>query len=348
MYPTDTTPLIETTRGEIAETIHRGAIAIVDTRGNLKYSAGNPKLKTYMRSTAKPFQLLRTIESGAIEKFNLTQAEVSVMCASHSGEPYHLEAVRSILGKIGLTEDALQCGPHLPGHVPTQRQMIQRGESAMPIHSNCSGKHTGMLTLCQLNGFPIDGYLSPTHPVQKLVIQTLAEVADMEVNEIGVSIDGCGVPTFALPIQNFGVLFSRLGDPSNLPPKRQTALNKIREAMTTHPKYMSGTGRFCAALMERFPGQVVLKSGAAGAYGVGLPEHGLGIGLKVEDGLAEPRYATVLSILRRLELLPKDGLDELWNRFCPPVRNYRKEVVGEIRPVFEFAPRVQSTERKRD
>ncbi|MCH8290796.1 asparaginase [Candidatus Poribacteria bacterium] len=336
MHSNDTVPLIEITRGEIVETIHRGAIAVVDTQGTIQYAAGNSELTTYMRSAAKPFQLLLTIEADAIEKFNLTQAEVSVMCASHSGEDYHLEAVRSILRKIGLTEDALQCGPHLPGHTPTQREMIKRDEDPIAIHSNCSGKHTGMLTLCQIKGFPIEGYLNPTHPVQQLILQTIAEVADMESGEIGIGIDGCGVPTFALPIEKIGLLFSRLGDPSLFSSKRQNALNHIREAMMAYPKYMSGSGRFCAALMSEFPGRVVLKSGAAGVYGVGLPEHHLGIGLKIENGLGEPRYAAVLAILKQLELLPKAGLDRLWKQFCPPVRNYRKQIVGEIRPTFKL------------
>ena len=334
MHSNDTVPLIEITRGEIVETIHRGAIAIVDTQGAIQYAAGNSELTTYMRSAAKPFQLLLTIEADAIGKFNLTQAEVSVMCASHSGEDYHLEAVRSILRKIGLTEDALQCGPHLPGHGPTQREMIKRDEGPSAIHSNCSGKHTGMLTLCQIKGFPIEGYLNPMHPAQQLILQTIAEVADMGASEIGISIDGCGVPTFALPIEKIGLLFSRLADPSLFSSKRQNALNHIREAMMAYPKYMSGSGRFCAALMSEFPGKVVLKSGAAGVYGVGLPDHNLGIGLKIENGLGEPRVAAVLAVLKELELLPKAGLDRLWKQFCPPVRNYRKQIVGEIRPIL--------------
>jgi L-asparaginase II len=336
MHPNDTVPLIEITRGAIAETIHRGAVAVVNTRGDLLYAAGNPNLTTYMRSTAKPIQLLPTIEAGALERFDLTQAEVSVMCASHNGEDFHLQTVRGILQKIGLSEAALQCGPHLPGHAPTQRAMIQRGEEPVPIHSNCSGKHTGMLTLCQIKGFPVESYLSPAHPVQQLILNTIAEVADMNRNEIGLSIDGCGVPTFALPIQKIGLLFARLAEPSRLSPERQTALNRIREAMTAYPEYMSGSGRFCAAIMRQFPGSIVLKSGAAGAYGIGLSGRGLGIGLKIEDGLAEPRYATALAALKQLGVLPAEGLDALWKQFCPPVRNFRNEIVGEIRSIFRL------------
>ncbi len=336
MRPTDTTPLIEITRGDIVETIHRGAVAVVDTRGNLRYAAGNPKMVTYLRSTAKPFQLLATIEAGAIEKFNLMPAEVSVMCASHSGEDYHLEAVRRTLHRIGLTEDALQCGPHLPGHGPTQVAMLKRGEEPSAIHSNCSGKHTGMLTLCRIKGFPIDDYLNPTHPAQQLILQTIAAVADMEVGEIGISIDGCGAPVHALPVEKLALIYARLADPSLLPPQRQVALNHIRKAMMAYPRYMSGSGQFPAALMTQFPGRVVTKSGAAGAYGVGLPEHQLGIGLKIEDGLGEPRHAAVLAALNQLELLPQEGLDGLWREFCPPVTNYRKQIVGEIRSVFNL------------
>ena len=165
-------------------------------------------------------------------------------------------------------------------------------------------------------------------------MQTIAEVADIESREIGISIDGCGVPTFALTIGKIGLLFSRLANPSAFSSKRENALNHIREAMMAYPKYMSGSGRFCAALMSEFPGKIVLKSGAAGVYGIGLPDHNLGIGLKIENGLGEPRYAAVLAILKQLKLLPKAGLDRLWDQFCPPVRNYRKQVVGDIRPTL--------------
>ncbi|MFP6721674.1 MAG: asparaginase [Candidatus Poribacteria bacterium] len=344
MRPLDTVPLIETTRGTITETVHRGAIAVVDTKGNLQYAAGNPELVTFMRSAAKPFQLLPTIEAQAIEKFKLKPAEISVMCASHSGEDFHLELVRQILKKTGLTEEALQCGPHLPGHMPTQLKMIRNCQEPTAIHSNCSGKHTGMLMGCQIKGFPTEGYLGLSHPIQQEILHTVAKVGEMSTNDIGVAIDGCGVPTFALPIDKIALLFSRLADPSlTTTIQRQKGLNNIRNAMIAYPKNMSGSGRFCAALMQQFPNQVVLKSGAAGVYGIGLPNQGLGIGLKIENGLGEPRYAAVLTVLRKLDLLPRDGLDRLWHQFCPSVKNYHHQTVGETRPVFQLTKKEASS-----
>ena len=337
MHSLDTIPLIEITRGTITETIHRGAIAVVDTKGNLQYAAGNPKLVTFMRSAAKPFQLLPTLESQAIEEFNLNPSEISVMCASHSGEGYHLELIRQILKKTGLTEETLQCGPHLPGHIPTQRDMIRSCQQPTAIHSNCSGKHTGMLMGCRIKGFPIEGYLDLSHPIQQEILHTLEEVGDMSANDIGIAIDGCAVPTFALPIDKIALLFSRLADPVLITKsQRQKGLNNIRDAMIAYPENMSGSNRFCAALMKHFPKQVVLKSGASGVYGIGLPNQGLGIGLKIENGLGEPRYAAVLTVLRKLDILPQDGLDQLWHQFCPPVKNYRQQIVGSFRPVFEL------------
>ena len=337
MRSLDTIPLIETTRGAITETIHRGAIAVVDTKGNLKHAAGNPKLVTFMRSAAKPFQLLPTLESPAIEDFNLKLSEISIMCASHSGEDYHLESVRQILKKTGFTEEALQCGPHFPGHTPTQHNMIRNYQQPTAIHSNCSGKHTGMLIGCKLKGFPIERYLDLSHPIQQEILHTLEKVSGTPSNNIETAIDGCGVPTFALPIEKIALLFSRLADPVLITnPNRQKGLKNIRNAMISHPHNMSGSGRFCAALMKIFPNQIVLKSVAAGVYGIGLPNQGLGIGLKIENGLGEPRYATVLTVLKKLNILPPDGLDQLWHQFCPPVRNHRQQTVGNIHPVFEL------------
>ena len=337
MHSLDTVPLIEINRGTITETIHRGAIAVVNTKGNLQCAAGNPKLVTFMRSAAKPFQLLSTLESQAIKEFNLDPSEISVMCASHSGEDYHLTLVRQILKKIGLTEGALQCGPHFPGHTPTQHKMIRNCQQPTAIHSNCSGKHTGMLMGCKIKGFPIERYLDLSHPIQQGILHTLEEVGNISANDIGIAIDGCGVPTFALPIDKIALLFSRLADPILITKtQRQKGLNNIRDAMIAHPEKMSGSGRFCAALMKYFPKQIVLKSGAAGVYGIGLPNQGLGIGLKIENGLGEPRYAAVLTALRKLDILPQDGLDQLWHQFCPPVKNYRQKIVGSVQPVFEL------------
>ena len=337
MHSLDTIPLIEVTRGSITETIHRGAIAVVDTKGNLKHAAGNPKLVTFMRSAAKPFQLLPTLESPAIEDFNLDLSEISIMCASHSGENYHLELVRQILKKTGFTEEALQCGPHFPGHIPTQHDMIRDYQQPTAIHSNCSGKHAGMLIGCRLKGFSIERYLDLSHPIQQEILHTLEKVSGTSANDIETAIDGCGVPTFALPIEKIALLFSRLADPVLIKnPQRQKGLNNIRNAMISYPQNMSGSGRFCAELMKKFPNQVVLKSGAAGVYGIGLPNQGLGIGLKIENGLGEPRYAAILAVLRKLNILPPDGLDQLWHQCCSPERNHRQQTVGNIHPIFEL------------
>jgi L-asparaginase II len=343
MQHQDTVPLVQTTRGVLVETVHRGAVAVVNTTGQILYAAGNPELKTFMRSASKPFQLLPTIEAGAIEKYDLQANEISVMCASHSGEDYHLQAVRSILRKIGLSEESLQSGPHLPGHLPTQRAMIKQDRQPCAIHSNCSGKHVGMLALCQLKGFPIDGYLELGHPAQQLILKTLAEMADTDPSEIDIGIDGCGVPTFALPIWRIGVLFACLADANpEHPHRRQQVLAQIRDAMMTEPKYMSGSGRFCAEMMTQLPGEVVMKSGAAGVYGLGLVRSGIGLAVKVENGQGEPRQTTVLETLRQLKTLGSISIrgetEALWRKFCPSIRNFHRQKVGKTELTFQLQP----------
>ncbi len=340
----DTVPLVEQTRGSVVETVHRGAVAVVSADGQMLYSAGNPELKTFLRSSAKPFQLLPTIEAGAIETYDLQADEISVMCASHSGEDYHLQTVRQILSKIGLTESALESGAHLPAHLPSQRFMIQRDQKPTAIHSNCSGKHAGILALCKLKGFPTTGYLNQFHPVQQLIKQTLSEVAEVELSDVDIAVDGCGVPTFALPIWRIGLLFARLATAPVDGTFRQKALAKIRHAMITKPEYMSGTGQFSAEMMRQYPNQIVMKSGAAGVYGLGLGEVGFGLGLKVETGAGKPREITILETLRQLSqsksiTMPSHLRQEFSDLIGKKsIYNFHQKKVGQTYPVFQLQP----------
>ena len=286
-----------------------------------------------------------TIEAGAIETYDLQADEISVMCASHSGEDYHLQTVRQILSKIGLTESDLESGAHLPAHLPSQRVMIQRDQKPTAIHSNCSGKHVGILALCKLKNFPTAGYLNQFHPVQQLIKQTLLEVAEVELSDVDIAVDGCGVPTFALPIWRIGLLFARLATAPVDGTFRQKALAKIRHAMITKPEYMSGTGQFCAKMMRQYPNQIVMKSGAAGVYGLGLGKvgFGLGLGLKVETGAGEPREITILETLRQLSSKSITMPSHLRQEFSDligkkSIYNFHQKKVGQTYPVFQLQP----------
>ena len=313
--------------------IHRGTYVVVDTDGEVVHAHGSPDMPSYLRSSAKPFQLTPTIERGAHTAYGLTQRELSVMSASHSGEPVHLDTVRSILRKADIPETALKCGPHLPGDEQSARVLIRRRMVAQTIHSNCSGKHTGMLVGAKVAGEPLDTYLEYDHPLQQQILRTVSEMSDTPVEDIAVSRDGCGAPIFAIPVKRIALMFARLGSPSGLEGARAAALATIRDGIMAAPYLMSGKGRIEVALMEGAPGKIVLKSGALGVFGMGLPELGLGVGLKIEDGDGVTRNAAVIQSLRSVaeDHLGSDFLDSLWQRFCPAVYNLRGELVGETK-----------------
>jgi len=338
----DTVPLVEKTRGELVETVHRGVIAIVSPDGEIRYSAGDPEFKTFLRSSAKPFQLLPTIEAGAIKAYDLQDHEIAVMCSSHSGEEYHLDAVRQILSKIGLDESALDSGVHPPSDVSSHETLIRKGQKPTAIHSNCSGKHAGILTLCQLKGFSTLSYLDQSHPAQQLIRQTLSELAEVELSDADVAIDGCGVPTFALPVWRIGLLFAKFSTASINGTNRQQALAQIRNSMTKKPMYVSGSNRFCAKLTRHYPNQLVMKSGAEGVYGLGLAETSLGLGMKIETGASEPREISILETLRQLSqcesISMSSYLRQSFGRLSgqKPIYNFHNQNVGRTYPVFQL------------
>lgn len=333
MNPSDTRPLVAKTRGTVVEMIHRGTYVVVNTDGDVVHSYGAPDMLSYLRSSAKPFQMTPMVERGGHTAYGLTTKEIAVISASHSGEPVHLDTVRSVLRKADIPEAALQCGPHLPGDEASARVLIRRRMPAQTIHSNCSGKHAGMLVGAKVAGEPLDTYLEYDHPLQQQILNTVSDLSDTPVVNIAISRDGCGAPIFAIPVKRIALLFARLGRPDGLSEARATALRTIRDAIMTAPYLMSGKGRIEVALMEGAPGKIVLKSGALGVFGLGLPELGLGIGIKVEDGDGVTRNATVIQALRRVaeDHLGADFLDGLWRRFCPAVYNLRGELVGETK-----------------
>ncbi|MEC0247305.1 asparaginase, partial [Paenibacillus chitinolyticus] len=200
-------------RGPITESIHRGHIAVVDHTGRLLHSLGDPHAVTFARSTAKLIQALPVLESGAASDFGFTDAEIALICASHNGEDQHVRAARSILAKAGAEADDLQCGSHYPFHKPTSRQMRQEGEAPTPLHNNCSGKHSGMLSLAAKLGVSAEHYMSPEHPVQRQMLQAVAEMAGLAPEEIPLGVDGCGVPVFGLAIDRLALAYARLGKP---------------------------------------------------------------------------------------------------------------------------------------
>ena len=221
-------------------------------------------LVSYLRSSAKPFQLLPLVESGAADRFGFTDAELAVMAGSHSGEPRHVAAVQSILNKIGLSEEALQCGVHAPFNADSAKALRAAGREPTALYNNCSGKHSGMLAQAVDRGLSTHDYLDPQHPVQITIRQRLAELGGITFDEIGVGVDGCSAPCFAMPLRAAALAFARLAE------ARESGLHRVARVMMDYPEMVAGEGRLDTDLMRAVPGRVVSKGGAEGYHGMGV------------------------------------------------------------------------------
>lgn len=338
----ETEPLVEAWRGGRLESEHRGAIAVVDAAGHLIAHVGDVALTTYLRSSAKPFQLLPLIESGAADRLGFTDRELAVIAGSHSGEPRHLEAVQSILDKIGLSDDALQCGLHVPFNADAAKALRVANQPASVLHNNCSGKHAGMLAQAIDRGLSTADYLDPNHPVQITIRHRLAELADLDFDAIGVGVDGCSAPCFALPLKAAALAFARLAEaahPERSEAQSKDALARVAQVMVTYPEMVAGEGRLDTDLMRAAQRALVSKGGAEGFHGVGVFAHdgqpALGIAWKIGDGDGKRGgHPAVIEALRQLGVLDDEALVALKSYHAWPITNHRGLEVGEVRANF--------------
>ena len=300
-------------------------VAVVDSDGRLCARAGNPDLVTFLRSAAKPFQAMPLVEDGAVESFGIPADELALCCASHSAEPRHVEGVRRLLERCGVPESALACGAHRPMSEEAADELLRTGRVPERIHNNCSGKHAGMLALAKHHGWPLDGYLSPGHPVQKRMFHEVARWSGVAVEGIGTGVDGCGVVCFAIPVQFMARAYAALAEAAAA---GGAGARAIVAAMVTHPWMVAGTGRAGTRVMTACSGSVVVKEGAEGIYcGVALSGR-LGFALKVEDGASRAAEVAMVWVLELLGLLSEAAREELSGDFRPPVPNTRGEEVS--------------------
>lgn len=337
-------PLVEAIRGGQVESIHVGAIAVVDVSGRLRAHVGDPDLVTFLRSTAKPIQALALVESGAADAFEFGPREIAITCGSHSGSDTHAEVVRTMLARIGLDETALRCGVHRPGDKLTALRLEAAGVGPTPARHNCSGKHTGMLAQAIHRQLSIADYLDPRHPVQQTILRNIAEMTGLDQVAIAVAVDGCSAPTFAVPLRAAALAFARLVDPVELSPERQAACRRIVKAMQTHPDMVGGEASFDTRVMQALPGRLISKGGAEGYLGLGiLPDTlfpgspALGVAMKIADGdSARARGPASVGLLRQLGLLQDSIPPDLLPFATLPVLNNRETCVGEVRSVLEL------------
>ena len=324
--------LIDVTRGNTVESRHRGAVVVSDARGNVVWSLGDPELVMFPRSAIKPIQAaLVMAESGAMDAFSVSQKELALACASHNGEPMHVEPVLAWLERLGLSPANLECGRQDPGIAKDLHELYRSGREAGAEHNNCSGKHSGFLTVCRHMDVDPKGYLDPEHPAQAAVCRTMAEMCGVDLATADLGIDGCGVPSIAMPLHALALGMARLADPAGLQDSRAQACGAIVKAMTAHPLMVAGTGQSCAALMEAGRGCYVVKGGAEGVYAGAWPEKGLGIALKIEDGAGRAAEVVMTHVLQRLGALDETASAALTEWSTRPQRNWVGTHTGDVR-----------------
>jgi L-asparaginase II len=321
--------LVEALRGRLIESRHCGAVAVADADGRRVLVRGDTGRPIYPRSAIKALQALSLIESRAADRFGLADEELALACASHSGEPAHVATATRMLERAGLDASALRCGAHWPINQAAAQALARAGGAASALHNNCSGKHAGFLcTACAL-GADRASYVEPTHPVQREVKATLESLGGTTIGEDVCAVDGCSVPTWALPLDALATAFARFGSGTGMAPGRAKAAARLRTACAAHPWHVSGTGRFCTEIMQRFGARLFVKTGAEGVFCAALPEQGLGIAVKCDDGAS--RAAEVMLAATLAQLLP-DGRATLEPFVRPTLRNWNGIVIGALRP----------------
>ncbi|MEO5374031.1 MAG: asparaginase [Alphaproteobacteria bacterium] len=314
--------LVEVLRGGTLESRHRGAAVVVNAAGAVIAAWGDVERPVFPRSAAKPLQALALVESGAADHFALGVDEIALACASHSGTPRHTIAVDSWLRRIGLGPEDLECGAHEPSDPVSAHALTRAGQAAVAVHNNCSGKHAGFLTLARHLAVPTAGYIQPDHPVQVRVAATIGDLIGCDMTTLPCGVDGCGIPAFAWPLRALAHGLARLAAPGT--GVRGEAARRLVQAMAAHPFLVGGPGRFDTEVMTAIPGLVV-KGGAEGVETALLPDRGLGIAVKIDDGASRAAEVALAAVLHGLGVT---GIAPWLDR---PLLNVAGREVGRIR-----------------
>lgn len=327
-------PITVAFRGGHPENVHHGSLAVVNAQGQLLASVGDVRSPLFTRSALKPFQAMPLI-SRAADRLNLDDADVALLCASHSGEPMHVERATSLLARIGADESSLACGTHVPFFFGATGATPPAGARFTRLHHNCSGKHTGMLLLADSLGAPLSDYLEPSHPVQEEIARSVGRFTGVPPDQLVRGIDGCSAPNFAVPLQALAHGFARLtlAEPDAV---YGDAPMRIARAMSRHPELVSGQGRNDLALMRAGRGDWVSKVGADGVQALASFSRGIGIAAKVSDGQLAPLMVAFVSALEQLGWLDDESRAALASLVPPPLKNAAGIEVGEMRAVLKL------------
>lgn len=328
----DNPVLVEVTRGGQVESRHRGAYVVVDGDGAVVEAMGDVGRPTFPRSAVKAIQALPFVESGAADALGFGEKELSFACASHSGEPGHAEMARSMLARAGLDETAFECGTHWPMEQPVALELAANGAKPGPAHNNCSGKHSGFLCTCRHMGLNYKGYVKREHEYQRIIASTMTAVTGAAHGADNAGTDGCSIPTYAVPLEALALGFARMTTGQGLEPQRAKAAKRLLEACMAEPWYMAGTSRACTRIMEAGKGRIFAKVGAEGVYCAAIPELGLGIAIKSDDGASRAAETAVCALLAR-QLKADDPLRRTLSELATvTMKNWNGIEVGTVRP----------------
>ncbi|MBO7743259.1 asparaginase [Paenibacillus sp. MWE-103] len=325
--------LVREYRGGIEECVHAGHVCGVNDKGDIQYRVGDPKAVAFLRSAGKPFQAIPVVRHGADAAFGLTDAEGAVMIGSHRAEPFHVEALEGIMRKTGIGEEQLICHPTYPLSAYATERLLRANLPKRAIYHNCSGKHLGILALCKAMGYPMESYGEPDHPVQREILETLAYLAGIPAESIGLGTDGCGFPVFAMPLDALATAFLKLACPDLIADAAiRTAVETIVRRMNAHGEMVAGTDRICSSLL--LDPNIVAKGGAKGVYCFGLKRERLAFAFKVLDGSEDEWPIVTASVLEQIGYGNRETIDRMHALAPLDIRNDNGRAIGRNQAVF--------------
>ncbi len=326
---------VAVTRGQFIESTHLVDAVVADASDTLVETYGNADDLIFPRSAIKALQAIPLVESGAADAFGFKGEHIALACASHNGEPIHVEGAQNMLQLAGLEDRCLECGAQLSKRPEDQAELVRSGVKVAAIHNNCSGKHAGFVSFAKYSGLAVRDYIKLEHPVQREIADVLGSTTGVPHNEDNHGIDGCSIPTYKIPLSRLAVAFARFSVGEHTNQTRSKAMIRIRDACMAHPYMVAGKERVCTQLMEALPGRVFVKVGAEGVYTACLPEKGIGIAIKARDGNFRAVEVAVTHLIdKHLDLSDQEraAIDPM----CRPIlKNWNGIAVGHLQVAQE-------------
>ena len=322
---------VEVTRGNLIESRHRGMAVVVDGDGAIVFSAGDIEGGVFPRSACKAMQALPLMESGAADAFGFGDKELALACSSHSGEDAHAELAASMLARAGRDESALECGAHWSSDQKTIIHQARTLEKPSALHNNCSGKHSGFICACCHTGTDVEGYVGYDHPLQQEIRGTMESLTGAAMGQDNCGVDGCSIPTYAIPLRSLAYGFAKMATGQGLEAVRAKASRRLIDACMAQPFYVAGTGRACTRLMEIAPGQIFAKTGAEGVFVAALPQQGIAMAVKCEDGATRAAEAMIAALLARYFENDSTEQQTLLGMANRSMKNWNGIHVGDVR-----------------